>query len=124
LVYLAIYRRLSGIVTLKTGRQPQPRGTFLGYFDVENQIPDNTAKEQGPAELAALRIIQNPWPEQQELEGKPKQPAQPNCDKWLEVQDVFIECANARQQNFKRDGSDRDNARPLYQTLDPISQEA
>ncbi|UKZ81527.1 hypothetical protein TrVFT333_009299 [Trichoderma virens FT-333] len=63
LVYLAIYRRVqNGTAGLKTQRAPQPRGTFSGYYDVERQIPDDTAGKEGASQLAVARFIRHPLP--------------------------------------------------------------
>ncbi|KAL7934734.1 hypothetical protein V8C35DRAFT_327100 [Trichoderma chlorosporum] len=56
LVYLAIYRRASGTEALKTSRVPQPHGVFAGYYDVERQVPDYAVGQEGPAELAMVRL--------------------------------------------------------------------
>ncbi|PTB47394.1 hypothetical protein M431DRAFT_102340 [Trichoderma harzianum CBS 226.95] len=76
LVYLAIYRRINGTDKLKSTRQPQPRGDFKGYFDVERQIIEDTTGQEGPSQLAMARIMKNPLPTERE---PPSQPPQSGC---------------------------------------------
>lgn len=62
MVYLAIYRRKDGTIALKAGRQPQPRGKWLGYFDNERQIPDETCGTEGASQLSVVRLMKNSLP--------------------------------------------------------------
>ncbi|UKZ55768.1 hypothetical protein TrVGV298_009592 [Trichoderma virens] len=115
LVYLAIYRRVqNGTAGLKTQRAPQPRGTFSGYYDVERQIPDDTAGKEGASQLAVARFIRHPLPVLQtgliqpspttaSSESRSTRAAAPdipftpcekidyppNLDKWLEIRERF-----------------------------------
>ncbi|KAL7813893.1 hypothetical protein V8C44DRAFT_363803 [Trichoderma aethiopicum] len=71
MVYLAIYRRMKGTNALISSRQPQSRGEFLGYFDVERQIPDEAEEEEDVAQLAIARWMEHPLREPQKDSQQP-----------------------------------------------------
>ncbi|KAK0759458.1 hypothetical protein N5P37_007646 [Trichoderma harzianum] len=57
MVYLVIYLRKDGIISLKAGRQPQPRGKWPGYFDNQRQIPDDTCGMEGASQLSVKVLL-------------------------------------------------------------------
>ncbi|KAL7808405.1 P-loop containing nucleoside triphosphate hydrolase protein [Trichoderma gracile] len=111
LVYLCVYRRATTRDLKSQGRPPQPRlGSFLGYFDVETQIPDDTAGEEGPAESAVIRILRNPLQPTDDSpapdsdtdadsapgDAPPITPQKPchadsDVDQWIEVHNLYAE---------------------------------